>query len=87
MCRRSTYKLTWEEIVALYRLTLYQPAQNTHPRFNVCPTTTTSHRLPSWAMIVSMLIRDHKLFRAQRRPQFTGDYDGPNLVGVSGDGD
>jgi hypothetical protein len=22
MCGRSTYKLTWEEIVALYRLTL-----------------------------------------------------------------
>src|SRR5580698_2464989 len=22
MCRRATYKLTWEEIVALYRLTL-----------------------------------------------------------------
>jgi hypothetical protein len=26
MCGRSTYKLTWEEIVALYRLTLDQPA-------------------------------------------------------------
>jgi hypothetical protein len=29
MCGRSTYKLTWEEIVALYRLTLDQPARNT----------------------------------------------------------
>jgi hypothetical protein len=29
MCGRSTYKLTWEEIVALYRLTLGQPARNT----------------------------------------------------------
>jgi hypothetical protein len=28
MCGRSTYKLTWEEIVALYRLTLDQPARN-----------------------------------------------------------
>jgi hypothetical protein len=26
--RASTYKLTWEEIVALYRLTLDQPARN-----------------------------------------------------------
>jgi putative SOS response-associated peptidase YedK len=40
MCGRSTYKLTWEEIVALYRLTLDQPAVNTRARFNVCPTTT-----------------------------------------------
>jgi hypothetical protein len=28
MCGRATYKLTWEEIVALYRLTLDQPAVN-----------------------------------------------------------
>ena len=40
MCGRATYKLTWEEIVALYRLTLGQPALNTRARFNVCPTTT-----------------------------------------------
>jgi putative SOS response-associated peptidase YedK len=40
MCGRSTYKLTWEEIVALYRLTLDQPAVNMRARFNVCPTTT-----------------------------------------------
>ena len=33
-------KLTWEEIVALYRLTLDQPAVNTRARFNDCPTTT-----------------------------------------------
>jgi hypothetical protein len=38
MCGRATYKLTWEEIVALYRLTLDQPAVNTRARFNVCPT-------------------------------------------------
>jgi putative SOS response-associated peptidase YedK len=40
MCGRVTYKLTWEEIVALYRLTLFQPAVNTRARYNVCPTTT-----------------------------------------------
>jgi putative SOS response-associated peptidase YedK len=40
MCGRSTYKLTWEEIVRLYRLTLDQPPLNTRARYNVCPTTT-----------------------------------------------
>jgi hypothetical protein len=34
MCGRSTYKLTWEEIVALYRLTLDQPARNTRARYD-----------------------------------------------------
>jgi hypothetical protein len=38
MCGRSTYRLTWEEIVRLYRLTLNQPARNTQARYNVCPT-------------------------------------------------
>jgi putative SOS response-associated peptidase YedK len=38
--RRFTYKLTWAEIVKLYRLTLDQPARNTQPRYNICPTTT-----------------------------------------------
>ena len=40
MCGRSTYKLTWEQIVALYRLTLGPAPHNFEPRFNVCPTTT-----------------------------------------------
>jgi putative SOS response-associated peptidase YedK len=40
MCGRATYKLTWEEIVALYRLKLGQPAVNTRARYNVCPTIT-----------------------------------------------
>jgi putative SOS response-associated peptidase YedK len=40
MCGRSTYKLTWEQIVALYRLTLAPAPHNFEPRFNVCPTTT-----------------------------------------------
>lgn len=40
MCGRFTYRLTWPEIVALYRLTLDAPARNTQPRYNICPTTT-----------------------------------------------
>jgi putative SOS response-associated peptidase YedK len=40
MCGRSTYRLTWEEIVAQYRRTLDQPPVNTRARYNVCPTTT-----------------------------------------------
>jgi putative SOS response-associated peptidase YedK len=40
MCGRATYKLTWEEIFALYRLTLGPAPHNFQPRFNVCPTTT-----------------------------------------------
>jgi putative SOS response-associated peptidase YedK len=40
MCGRFTYKLTWAEIVKLYRLTLDQPPRNTQPRYNICPTTT-----------------------------------------------
>jgi putative SOS response-associated peptidase YedK len=39
MCGRTSYKLTWEEIVALYRLTLGPAPHNFQPRFNVCPTT------------------------------------------------
>jgi putative SOS response-associated peptidase YedK len=40
MCGRATYKLTWEGIVALYRLTMNAPPHNMRPRYNVCPTTT-----------------------------------------------
>ena len=38
MCGRFTYRLTWPEIVRLYRLPLDTPARNTQPRYNVCPT-------------------------------------------------
>jgi putative SOS response-associated peptidase YedK len=38
MCGRFTYKLTWEKLVRLYRLTLDQPARKTQARYNVCPT-------------------------------------------------
>jgi putative SOS response-associated peptidase YedK len=34
----ASYKLTWEELVRLYRLTLNQAARNTQLRYNVCPT-------------------------------------------------
>ena len=38
MCGRYTNKLTWAEIVRLYRLTLDAPPHNLQPRFNGCPT-------------------------------------------------
>jgi hypothetical protein len=38
MCGRFTYRLTSEELVKLYRLTLDQPARITQARYNVCPT-------------------------------------------------
>ena len=44
MCGRATYKLTWEEIVALYRLTLGQPAVNTRARYDVYPTSSRATR-------------------------------------------
>jgi hypothetical protein len=34
MCGQFTYKHTWEEIVALYRLTLDAPPHNLRPRYN-----------------------------------------------------
>jgi putative SOS response-associated peptidase YedK len=40
MCGRFTYRLTWPELVRLYRLTLDAPARNTQPRYNICPTTS-----------------------------------------------
>src|SRR5579862_8756746 len=40
MCGRFTYRLTWEEIVRLYWLTLdIGRRRNLRPRYNVCPTT------------------------------------------------
>jgi putative SOS response-associated peptidase YedK len=41
MCGRFTNRLTWREIVALYRLTVpATPEQNLPARYNICPTTT-----------------------------------------------
>jgi putative SOS response-associated peptidase YedK len=39
MCGRYTYKLTWAEIIRLYRLPLDTPARNLQARYNICPTT------------------------------------------------
>jgi putative SOS response-associated peptidase YedK len=39
MCGRFTNKLTWTEIVALYRLALQAPPHNLQPRYNICPTS------------------------------------------------
>jgi putative SOS response-associated peptidase YedK len=38
MCGRFTNKLTWEEIVRLYRLTMDRPPHNMRADYNVCPT-------------------------------------------------
>jgi putative SOS response-associated peptidase YedK len=38
ICGRFTVKMTWAEIVALYRLTLDRPAHNLPPNYNGCPT-------------------------------------------------
>ena len=38
MCGRFTNKLTWDEIVRLYRLTIKAPPHNLQPRYNICPT-------------------------------------------------
>jgi hypothetical protein len=31
-------RLTWDEIVRLYRLTIKAPPHNLPPRYNICPT-------------------------------------------------
>ena len=38
MCGRFTKKYTWQEIPALYRLTVSSAIPNMQPSFNVCPT-------------------------------------------------
>jgi len=38
MCGRFTNKMTWAEIVALYRLAMAAPPHNVPPRYNICPT-------------------------------------------------
>jgi putative SOS response-associated peptidase YedK len=57
MCGRFTYKLTWPEIVKLYRLTLDQPARNTQPRYNVCPTDPVDVALSQGARRTSVPVR------------------------------
>jgi len=43
MCGRLTVKMTWEELVRLYHLTVDQPARNTQARCNVGPTDPIRH--------------------------------------------
>ena len=38
MCGRFMNKLTWDEIVRLYRLTMNSPPHNLPPGYNICPT-------------------------------------------------
>jgi putative SOS response-associated peptidase YedK len=39
MCGRFTNRLTWREIVALYRLAVpATPERNLPARYNICPT-------------------------------------------------
>ena len=41
MCGRFTNRLTWREIVALYRLSVpASPERNLPARYNICPTDT-----------------------------------------------
>jgi putative SOS response-associated peptidase YedK len=41
VCGRFTNRLTWREIVALYRLTVpATPERNLPARYNICPTQT-----------------------------------------------
>ncbi len=41
MCGRFTNRLTWSEIVALYRLSFpATPERNLPARYNICPTDT-----------------------------------------------
>jgi putative SOS response-associated peptidase YedK len=73
MCGRATYKLTWEEIVRLYQLTLDQPARNTQARYNVCPAATID-------TIVARLAEIHDRMPVLLTEQ---DYE-PWLCGVAG---
>jgi putative SOS response-associated peptidase YedK len=44
MCVRFTQAYTWQELVALYRLSV--PAFNVQPRYNIAPTTTIDVVVP-----------------------------------------
>ena len=44
MCGRFTQRYTWQELVALYRLTV--PVSNLQPRYNIAPTTTIDVVIP-----------------------------------------
>ena len=42
MCGRFTQAYTWQELVALYRLTV--PASNLQPRYNIAIDAVIQHR-------------------------------------------
>jgi len=47
MCGRFTNRLTWREIVALYRLAVpVAPERNLPARYNICPTDTVDVVVP-----------------------------------------
>jgi len=46
--------LIWEEIVALYGLTLDSPPRNFQPRYNVCPTDPIDTIVPSHSMKIGI---------------------------------
>jgi putative SOS response-associated peptidase YedK len=47
MCGRFTQRYTWQELVALYRLTVL--AINLQPRYNIAPTTMIDVIIPRGA--------------------------------------
>jgi putative SOS response-associated peptidase YedK len=55
MCGRFTQAYAWQQLIALYRLTI--PASNLEPRCNIAPTTT----------IDTIISRDGKLELARMR--------------------
>jgi hypothetical protein len=67
ICGRATYKLTWEEIVAQYRLTLGQPAVNTR---------AVNHSLQSYGALTDVRLGSKKTsFGCSRHVRFTPESD------------
>ena len=75
MCGRFTNRLTWEEIVRLYRLTIKAPPHNLLPRYNICALegaawapvvcTVVAHRIRTWTPIVLTIVADYRDQRFQ----------------------
>ena len=87
MCGRFTNKLTWDDIVRLYRLTLNAPPHNLRPRYNVCPTDTIDTIVSEqggrslvpmrWGLVPrwwSKTLKGHKVGHVQR-PSRNGDHE------------
>jgi putative SOS response-associated peptidase YedK len=54
MCGRFTQAYTWQELVALYRLTV--AASNLQPRYNIVPTTVIDVVVPEASISRSALV-------------------------------